>query len=67
VPGQPGLAGWETQRRLLRAGLHLKATGDALLVAPAYVAERAHVDELVSILRDVLSGRGRAGYQSSSA
>jgi beta-alanine--pyruvate transaminase len=67
VPGKPGLAGWEIQRRLLRAGLHLKATGDALLVAPAYVAERSHVDELVSILRDVLSELRSAGYQSSSA
>ncbi len=54
-PGQPGLAGHEAQRRLLRAGLHLKATGDTLLVAPPYVAEEAHLDELVGILRDVLS------------
>jgi len=54
-PGQPGLAGYETQKRLLRAGLHLKATGDSLLVAPPYVAEKTHLDELVGILRDVLS------------
>jgi beta-alanine--pyruvate transaminase len=56
-PGQPGLAGYEAQRRLLHAGLHLKATGDTLLVAPPYVAERTHVDELVSIVRAVLSER----------
>ncbi len=56
-PGSPGLAGYEIQKRLLRAGLHLKATGDSLLLAPPYVAERTHIDELVSILRDVLSDR----------
>ena len=53
--GAPGLAGYEAQLQLLRAGLHLKATGDSLLVAPPYVAERAHVDELASILRGVLA------------
>src|SRR5262245_7209493 len=57
-PGQPGLAGYETQRRLLHAGLHLKATGDSLLIAPGYVSEKAHVDELVGVLGDVLSGPG---------
>jgi len=53
--GAPGLAGHEAQRALLRAGLHLKATGDALLLAPAYVAERADLDEMAAILRCVLA------------
>ena len=39
--GAPGLAGHEVQKRLFDAGLHVKATGDALLLAPAFVAERA--------------------------
>jgi beta-alanine--pyruvate transaminase len=50
----PGLAGNEVQKRLFDAGLHIKATGDSLLLAPAFVSERAHVDEAVAILRDVL-------------
>jgi beta-alanine--pyruvate transaminase len=53
--GQPGLAGHEVQKRLFDAGLHVKATGDALLLAPAFVYEPAQVDELVAILRDVLT------------
>lgn len=53
--GQPGLAGHEVQKRLFDAGLHLKATGDALLLAPAFVSEAAHLDEMAAILRDVLS------------
>lgn len=52
--GAPGLAGHEAQKRLFDAGLHLKATGDALLVAPAFVYEPEQIDELVGILREVL-------------
>jgi beta-alanine--pyruvate transaminase len=43
------------QKRLFDAGLHVKATGDSLLLAPAFVYTRAQVDELVGSLRDVLS------------
>ncbi|MBS1105227.1 MAG: aminotransferase class-III [Deltaproteobacteria bacterium] len=53
--GQPGLAGYEVQKRLFDRGLHVKATGDSLLLAPAFVFERAQVDEMVTILREVLS------------
>lgn len=53
--GRPGLAGHLVQKRLFDAGLHLKATGDALLLAPAFVAERAHLDEAVGVLREVLA------------
>ena len=54
--GSPGLAGDELQKRLFDAGLHVKATGDSLLLAPAFVMTRAQVDELVGVLRDVLGG-----------
>jgi beta-alanine--pyruvate transaminase len=53
--GGPGLAGHEAQKRLFDAGLHLKATGDALLFAPAFVAEPAQVDEMIGIAREVLA------------
>jgi beta-alanine--pyruvate transaminase len=53
--GEPGLAGHEVQKLLFDAGLHLKATGDALLFAPAYVAEPSQIDEMLAIARDVLT------------
>jgi beta-alanine--pyruvate transaminase len=53
--GAPGFAGNEAQKRLYDAGLHVKATGDSLLLAPAFVMTRAQVDEMVGVLRDVLS------------
>ena len=50
----PGARGYALQKRLFDAGLHLKATGDCVIVAPPLIAERAHVDVLVQIVRDTL-------------
>lgn len=57
TPGRPGQAGYDVQKRLFDAGLHLKATGDALLIAPAFTYERSDLDEMFGILREVV---GRA-------
>jgi beta-alanine--pyruvate transaminase len=51
----PGGRGYAIQKKLFDAGLHLKATGDCAIVAPALIAEKSHVDEICGILRDVLS------------
>ncbi len=51
----PGARGHEMQKRLYDAGLHLKNTADSLLVAPAFVAEKKHVDEIGTKLREVLA------------
>ena len=53
--GGPGARGYEIQKRLYKAGLHIKFTGDAGLLAPPLVSEKEHIDEMCSILRDVLS------------
>ena len=53
--GAPGARGHELQKKLFDQGLHLKNTGDALILAPAFVAERQHIDEIVGKLRDALS------------
>jgi beta-alanine--pyruvate transaminase len=52
--GAPGRRGHLLQKRLFDHGLHLKATGDAAIVAPPLIAERAHVDTIVDILRRTL-------------
>jgi beta-alanine--pyruvate transaminase len=51
----PGTRGLGVQKRLWKAGLHIKMTGDSGIIAPPLISERAHVDELCGILRDVLS------------
>ena len=52
--GAPGKRGHAFQKKLFDNGLHLKATGDSAMVAPPLVAERAHVDNIVEILRRTL-------------
>ena len=53
--GPPGRRGHLFQKRLFDNGLHLKTTGDAAIVAPPLIAERAHVDTIVEILRRTLA------------
>ena len=51
----PGQRGYQVQKELFDAGLHLKTTGDVAILAPALVAENQHIDEIVDVLRRVLS------------
>jgi beta-alanine--pyruvate transaminase len=52
--GTPGRRGHTLQKKLFDNGLHLKATGDCVIVAPPLIAERAHIDAIVDILRKTL-------------
>ena len=52
--GVPGARGHALQKKLFDNGLHLKATGDCVIVAPPLIAEKAHVDTIVDILRKTL-------------
>jgi beta-alanine--pyruvate transaminase len=55
-PGKaPGARGSELQARLFDRGLHVKTTGDVAIIAPAFIATRAHIDEMTAILRDALA------------
>jgi beta-alanine--pyruvate transaminase len=51
----PGARGHAAQKALYDANLNLKSTGDSLILAPPFVAERAHIDRMVETLRTVLS------------
>jgi beta-alanine--pyruvate transaminase len=53
--GKSGLRGLDATKRLWNAGLHIKFTGDAGIVAPPLIADRSHVDEICAKLRKVLS------------
>ena len=44
--GFPGNAGMTIQKRLFHSGLHVKTTGDALIVAPPLVSTEEHIDEI---------------------
>jgi len=55
TPGEtPGAKGSWAQRELFKAGLHVKATGDAIIFAPAFIVEPAEIEAMTDILRSVL-------------
>ena len=51
----PGKKGNLLQKRLFDAGLHIKTTGDAALIAPPLVVEKEQIDEMCEILKQELS------------
>jgi beta-alanine--pyruvate transaminase len=53
--GAPGIRGAELQAELFDRGLHVKTTGDVAIIAPAFIASRAEIDQMTAILRDALS------------
>ena len=55
-PGKAaGVRGNELQAKLFDRGLHVKTTGDVAIVAPAFIASRADIDLMGSILRDAIA------------
>jgi beta-alanine--pyruvate transaminase len=56
APGEEwGERGFAALQRLFAAGLVVRVTGDTIILAPALVAEREHVDRICEILSNVLS------------
>jgi beta-alanine--pyruvate transaminase len=51
---RPGLRGYHLIQQLFDAGLIIKMTGDSLLVAPPFICEDAHLDELFTKIRAAL-------------
>jgi beta-alanine--pyruvate transaminase len=48
---RPGKAGYACFKKLFDAGLSLKATGDCLIIAPPFISEKHHIDEMIEKLR----------------
>ncbi len=49
--GNPGALGTQIQKDLFWNGMHVKFTGDTGIVAPPFVSEKAHIDEMIDKLR----------------
>ncbi len=49
-----GVLGAKIQKEMFWNGLHVKFTGDSGIVAPAFVAEKTHIDEIVDVFRKTL-------------
>jgi len=50
-----GKAGYICFKELFKAGLSLKATGDCLILAPPFICEKSHIDEIIDKLRTGIS------------
>jgi len=48
---KPGRAGLATFKHCYDAGVNFKATGDALIIAPMFICEKKHIDEIINKLR----------------
>ena len=40
--------------------MHVKFTGDTAILAPAFIAERSHIDEMVEVFRKTLDQHAAA-------
>ena len=52
--GNPGVAGGKAQIDLYNNGMHVKFTGDTGIIAPPFISERKHIDEMVEKLKKTL-------------
>ena len=52
---KPGKAGFECFKACYEAGVNFKATGDCLLIAPMFISEKKHIDEIIDKLRAGIS------------
>ncbi len=57
---KPGKAGFECFKACYEAGVNFKATGDCLIIAPQFICEEKHIDEIIDKLRI-----GITNYQKS--
>ena len=48
---KPGKAGFECFKACYEAGVNFKATGDCLIIAPQFICEEKHIDEIIDKLR----------------
>ena len=48
---KPGKAGFTCYKHCYEAGVNFKATGDCLIIAPPFICEKKHIDEIFEKLR----------------
>ena len=47
VDKNPGVRGYDAQKKTFENGVHIKFTGDCGIIAPALIAEEKHIDEMI--------------------
>ena len=52
---KPGKAGFQVFKHCYDAGVNFKNTGDNLIIAPQFICEKKHIDEIIEKLRTGIS------------
>jgi len=57
---KPGAAGFTCFKHCYDAGVNFKATGDCLIIAPMFICEKKHIDEIIEKLRTGISNYSKS-------
>ena len=57
---RPGKAGFLTYKKCYEAGVNFKATGDCLIIAPPFISEKKHIDEMIEKLRSGITAYSKS-------
>ena len=57
---KPGAAGFTCFKHCYDAGVNFKATGDCLIIAPMFICEKKHIDEIIEKLRTGISNYAKS-------
>ena len=57
---KPGAAGFTCFKHCYEAGVNFKATGDCLIIAPMFICEKKHIDEIIEKLRTGISNYAKS-------
>ena len=57
---KPGAAGSACFKHCYEAGGNFKATGDCLIIAPPFISEKKHIDEIIDKLRTGISNHSKS-------
>ena len=60
VNQKPGKAGFACYKHCYDVGVNFKATGDCLIIAPMYISEKKHIDEIIDKLRTGISNYSKS-------
>jgi len=55
IRNKPGKAGFNVYKKCYAAGVNIKPTGDALIIAPPFVCEKKDIDEIIDKMRKGIS------------
>jgi beta-alanine--pyruvate transaminase len=54
VPGEPAKRPFEVAMKCLAKGMYVRYGGDTIQLAPPFIAEKAEIDRMISVLADCL-------------